>query len=295
MNNNVKNSFYLRETKGSLIEGGRHMYEEDFYLNRQRPPVSERGVLHLFAYGESLWRKGYQLTRLKGSGWWSFELIIDGNAEFICNKIRYKASSGDILILRPGIPMSLRPGKSGFIKKRCVLLESPLLDYICENGNLAGVNCIANNDSQRISKIYDNIKKMILSQDECLQEDLGVQSYALLTEIRRLAAPRQYPLPLRLAVDIIDAYPCRDYSLDALAVECKVSVSTLSRLFRAHLGFSPMNYIINRRLEQAKMLVNMGDMSLKEIAEKCGYKSESFFSRSFKKKFGVPPASFRRI
>ena len=55
-----------------------------------------------------------------------------------------------------------------------------------------------------------------------------------------------------------------------------------------------MNYIIDRRLEQAKLFIQIGNMTLKEIAEKCGYNSESFLSRSFKKKFGLPPASLRR-
>jgi AraC-like DNA-binding protein len=294
MNNNVNKSFYFRHAEGSLREDGLSVYEEDFYLNRQRPPVSDRAFLHLFAYGESLWRKGYQLKRNHSGNWWSFELIIEGDAEFVCNKIRYKLIPGDILIIRPENFISIRPGKSGFTKKRCVLIESPLLDFIYENGNLAGVHCIQNNDTGRMIEIFNRIKKMILSQCECLQEDFSVQSYALLAEIKRLAAPRQYPLPLKRALDMIDAYPSRDFSLELLSSECGVSVSTLSRLFRSHLDISPVNYIIDRRLEQAKMLIDLGDMTLKEIADKCGYKSESFFSRSFKKKYGVPPASFRR-
>jgi AraC-like DNA-binding protein len=103
-----------------------------------------------------------------------------------------------------------------------------------------------------------------------------------------------YPLALRMALALINTKPHSELTLESLSSECKVSVSTLTRLFRRHLKISPINYIIDRRLEQAKLLIQISDMTLKEVAEKCGYNSESFLSRSFKKKFGLPPTSLRR-
>lgn len=121
-----------------------------------------------------------------------------------------------------------------------------------------------------------------------------MQGYALLTELNRLAKPLEYPLALHLTLNLINTKQHSELTLKYLSSECNASVSTHARLFRSHLNISPANYIIDRRLEQAKLLVQVSDMTLKEVAVKCGYNSESFLPRSFKKKFGVPPASLRR-
>ncbi|MGJ3233576.1 helix-turn-helix transcriptional regulator [Marivirga sp.] len=46
------------------------------------------------------------------------------------------------------------------------------------------------------------------------------------------------------------------------------------------------------RLTTAKALLEEGELSVKEIASKCGYKSISMFSMRFKERFGQPPSKF---
>jgi AraC-like DNA-binding protein len=113
---------------------------------------------------------------------------------------------------------------------------------------------------------------------------LEVQSYALLVELNRLAMSAQYPYPLCQVLKLIDADLHVEHTLNSLCLECKMSISTLSKLFQRYLNTSPMNYIIGRRLEYARQLIKVSNMPLKKVAERCGYNSESFLSRSFKKK-----------
>jgi len=284
MHDDATNGFLPRHTEG---EGG--AYVEDFLINQRRPPLSDRNVLHCFAYGESLWRS-YRQNGLLGGAHWSFEQVTGGDGVFASGKVQYKLLPGDVYILRPGRRFSVRPGPGGLLRKRCALFEGQLLDYICGSGRLAGVEFIRPAERRRLDDVYAEVKRLILDPAPLPPDALGVQAYTLLAELNRLAAPSQYPAPLRRALNLIDAGPHRGFSLSPLALECGASVSTLSRLFRRHLGVSPMEYIIDRRLEQAKLLLGMGNMPLKEVAERCGYHSESFLSRSFKKKFGVPPS-----
>jgi AraC-like DNA-binding protein len=285
-----------------LQSGGKKLYEEDFYINQQPPSGNDRCFLHCFAYGETIWQGKYQLRRSHdafknykyGDEHWSFEVITDGDAIMTCNKMRYKAVAEDALLLRPGKQISLRTGPSGFMCKKTVMIKSPLLKYMCENGGLAGVNHIPSNDSTRLRVICDNIKEIILSQNEYWQQEISNECYAFLCELNRMAKPQQYPTALHRALNVIDSNPYRDYDLESLSMECQVSVSTLFRLFKKYLDISPVNYIIDRRLEQARRLLSISDMNLKEIAEKCGYQSQSFLSRAFKKKFGLPPSQFRQ-
>lgn len=295
MNNNVKKSFLFRHAEGAVQPDGFKAYEEDFYLNQQSPLLADRDIFYIFAYGECFWRSSYQQKNYGGRDFWSFEFLTEGDALFICDGIRYNVKPGDVYIMKPGKKIFVKPGPSGFLRKRCILMKSHLLNYISLNGRLNGVDFVHIKDSSRINDIYDRIRDLILSApDNFLPENLSIQAYTLLLELNRLAMPLQYPDILRNALNIINNASHLAHTLEGLSTACNTSISTLSRLFRDHIGVSPMNYIIDQRLEHAKLMIYMKDMPLKEIAQRCGYHSESFLSRAFKKKFGVSPLAFRK-
>ncbi len=301
MNNKVIKSFLLRCKEGPSSPDGRKSYREDFYINQQPPTDKNRCLLHCFAYGETVWYGKYKFRRpydafknyKYGDEHWSFDIVVSGDGVLNCDKVRYKIKPNNVFILRPGKQISLQAGPSRLLQKRSLLMKSPLLKYICDSGGLAGIDYIESQDSSRLLHIFDRIKTIILNQEEYWQQDISNECYAFLCALNQMAQPLQYPPALHQALNIINADPYQDYDLPSLCRQCGVSVSTLSRLFKRHLNTSPVNYIIDRRLEQAKRLLSISDMSLKEIAERCGYRSQSFLSRSFKNKFGMYPSKFR--
>lgn len=67
----------------------------------------------------------------------------------------------------------------------------------------------------------------------------------------------------------------------------------LNRLFVRHTGQSLHKYIINKRLNEAKMLMRSSEISLNEVAERVGFNDYSFFSSYFKKQFGISPFRYK--
>lgn len=63
--------------------------------------------------------------------------------------------------------------------------------------------------------------------------------------------------------------------------------------FKNYFDMTPKQYVIRRKLSLAKKLLIQTDISIKEIAGKCGYPDEFFFSRIFKKYFNESPINFR--
>ena len=61
------------------------------------------------------------------------------------------------------------------------------------------------------------------------------------------------------------------------------------------IGVAPMQYLANWRMEVAAQSLRGTSLALIDIAEQVGYESEAAFSRAFKKAFGEPPATWRRM
>ncbi len=85
-----------------------------------------------------------------------------------------------------------------------------------------------------------------------------------------------------------------EINLDYLARHFGFNKSYLIRKFKKEIGMSPINYLINLRLDNAKKLLKRTDYSIQEISYLCGYSDYAFFSTSFKKKFSLSPMEYRK-
>jgi len=85
----------------------------------------------------------------------------------------------------------------------------------------------------------------------------------------------------------------RDLSIDALAEVAKLSPHYFADMFRQSTGFTPHQYVSRRRVERAQQLLKDADLSLAEVAFRCGFTSQSQFTTIFRRFIGVTPGKFR--
>jgi len=91
----------------------------------------------------------------------------------------------------------------------------------------------------------------------------------------------------------IDANYNINLSLKELSRHFHVSPYHLSRSFRGQVGDSPINYMIRRRMDEAKKLLVTTPLPVHKIAEKVGYGNVSYFNMLFKKFESVSPGKYR--
>jgi AraC-like DNA-binding protein len=96
------------------------------------------------------------------------------------------------------------------------------------------------------------------------------------------------------ALGLIHARIARGVSLDELADRFELSRSYFVRLFKRHVGISPVKYANNLRMEMASELLRESDLTLAEIAQRIGFADEYQFSKRFKQWSGKPPGRFRQ-
>lgn len=86
----------------------------------------------------------------------------------------------------------------------------------------------------------------------------------------------------------------RSLTIPQLARQAGLGVEPFIRLFRKTYAQTPMQYILGERCSRAAGLLAGGDLSLEEIARRCGFPSRQYLSRMFVRRYGVPPAAYRR-
>ncbi len=80
-----------------------------------------------------------------------------------------------------------------------------------------------------------------------------------------------------------------------LLEEVEVPERSLKRRFKAATGSTLIDYLQNLRIEEAKRLLEQGDMPIDAVSEAVGYLDISFFRRLFKRLTGLPPGQYRRM
>jgi AraC family transcriptional regulator len=99
---------------------------------------------------------------------------------------------------------------------------------------------------------------------------------------------------LRAVIEYIEEHLEAGPTLDQMAAVVRLSPYHFARQFKAATGLPPHQYVIARRVERAKQLLQGGsDFSLAEVAADAGFSDQSQFGYHFKRLVGVTPGQFR--
>jgi AraC-like DNA-binding protein len=99
---------------------------------------------------------------------------------------------------------------------------------------------------------------------------------------------------LRSTRDLIDGSLGEPLDLHRLAEHAGYSRFHFVRAFRMAYGETPAQYLGRRRIERARELLPLANLTIREVAELVGFTSAAAFSTRFKIQVGVAPTEFRR-
>jgi AraC family transcriptional regulator len=98
----------------------------------------------------------------------------------------------------------------------------------------------------------------------------------------------------RRALAYVEANLPSKMDIDSLANLLALSRSHFSRAFKHSVGFSPMEYVVMRRVERAKAMISGTREPLAEVALACGFADQAHFNRRFRDVVGISPGRWRR-
>ncbi len=121
--------------------------------------------------------------------------------------------------------------------------------------------------------------------------------YRILSELGKIAltdSSKDIPNKIAMAKELIESeFSDSLFSIERLAETIKVSPAYLRREFNRAYGLSPIKYLKDIRISNAKQLLLSGNISVSEIAELCGYTSVSYFIQDFHRLVGESPNQYR--
>lgn len=180
-----------------------------------------------------------------------------------------------------GARESLQPGINNSLYKQFMLLLE-------EQASMAGADVTA--------VIPARAGNFFVTDDTPISQWIEVLSAAYVAVLEELIRRKKS----RNRIDIeeirqfIDRFFQEPITLESIASQFFVSKEHLSRTFKHEIGSTVMDYVITKRMEKAKQLLQDPSVSIKGAAEAVGYSDLTYFYRIFKKVTGMTPAQVRQ-
>lgn len=236
---------------------------------------------------------------------YSFMYCVNGQGVFTDNDgIEHLIEKNDILFYRPSQCITIESVSESF-NVLWIRFGGKYIDMFLDYLGFSGSNILRDPNSSDYS-FADAIEYMYLrkwNNDFETELDLSVRVYELIIQAslaldaasERKNDINQY-IRLQPAFDIINTYYNMDIAIPELAEAVGLSNNQFLRLFNNATGKTPKQYVTEMRIERAKyLLIFFPTKKLSEIASECGFSTNSYFCRVFKKQLGITPEKYRAL
>ncbi|PAD29842.1 helix-turn-helix domain-containing protein [Paenibacillus sp. 7523-1] len=96
------------------------------------------------------------------------------------------------------------------------------------------------------------------------------------------------------AISYMEDHYLEPLTLEEIAGKSSISVRHLNRIFRSYYQMTPIAYMLTLRLERACSLLKHSGLTITQISYECGFNDSNYFTRQFRKAYGVSPKVYRQ-
>lgn len=220
-----------------------------------------------------------------------------GDVTFVVENNIYPVSYGDIIITRPYENHHAFYHSNNRQKHYCIFFHSDgnefLLDLFFKR-NLGKNNLIVPNPQTK--EIIISYCNTLLTKNlsELEKNLLFFKLIDILSNSKKQdSTSGELPNVLIESINYITKNISRTITVKELAKYNHISISTLERIFKEHIGLTPSKYILNQRLSLAETLLREGN-SVSDTTIASGFSDDSTFIKAFKKAFGMTPLKYSK-
>lgn len=251
--------------------------------------------MQLVSCGHIFAKEGREILRPKGREDWLFFYVAKGEETFYLDRA-VVAPAGSFVLFAPGEKQhhayhGTGTGEFYYVHFQCERLPDGLDLKTSQVYSLPPQSVTAEIFE---AIIEDTLEKSPHYEPLCLARLLTllatVQKEAAHTEARTATGHQR----IARAIQYIGRYCEKNLSLEDYAAMCCMSKYHFLRTFKQVTGVTPLEYRTRIRIENAKEMLEGGELSVMEIGEKLGFSSPAYFSDSFKKVTGISPKNYAK-
>ncbi|NLE37499.1 MAG: AraC family transcriptional regulator [Pirellulaceae bacterium] len=271
------------------------------------PPRSAIGRLELnYLYGGVVQYRAGETLGPRVLGDYELVLIVEGQVAYRVGHREYPAPPDSVILARPGFHEAYRWDPVGRTRHAYFHFDIARLPEDWPDPNAWPI--VRNHPAPVIGGLFRHVIQLIHSHPTWPAAPPGpgecrvVETLISLFIEEHLAGNTQYECgrpeavhrTLRWMRQVLDDDPRRPVRLEDLVRVACVTDKHLCRLFRKTLGWSPMRTYNLMRLQLSLALLARTNLSIKQIADRCGYDNQFYFSRCFTKVFSRSPNRVRQ-
>lgn len=228
-------------------------------------------------------------------------LVRGGESRYFVGGMPYDAHRGDLFIYNSRVVHDEPSGPDRPVASFSLALGGLSVPGLRENAlipdDASPVCPLTEAQTVRLERLYD-----VLYSELTAGNDDGAHHLlmALLTLVQQfLAAAAQdgshgENVFAQRIKDYIDRHFAEDFSLQSMADALHVSPYYLAHVCKDVTGYSPLQYVLRRRIGEAQTLLITTELPVTRIAAQVGYDNPSHFNAQFSKAVGMSPRTFRK-
>jgi len=242
------------------------------------------GISKLIYIRHNLSKKANELPPLR-IHYYDLTLLLSGKLTYCIDGKEVIMKSGDAILIPPQSVRERAESEEGvnYISFNFTSAEEYNLPLVMKN--------VVRSEITLLVAAYDEIEKYNYSDNKKKGEYLCGCILSVLEDI--VTAEQYNPLTKRI-MEYIHKDIRRKITLEDIGRMTFFSPIYCDTVFRKEVGRSIVDYVLDRRIDEAKRLLIEGTIPLAQIAEAVGFNDYNYFSRVFKKRSGYSPTEYRR-
>ncbi len=258
------------------------------------PSSSEEPAAVIETSGISYCDGSYRISR-RNSNKYVFEYVVKGHGFINSPAGVFTPATGDVYILHCGASYTYGSSSEDPWVKIWFNARGRIIKELIE---CYGLNNVWHIPDCNLEELFREERQKLLQTPERAHTIIGVIVHKIICAVSERMETHK---PLAVSEDglklkrYIDSRLHAPLSLTEMAEQINKSISQTVRIFRRDWNTTPYDYMLNKRIELARIYLSDTAKPVKEIASDLNFADEYYFANMFKRKTGLTPTAYRKM
>ncbi|MFE5318200.1 AraC family transcriptional regulator [Paenibacillus sp. NPDC056579] len=258
-------------------------------------PVSDENPINISFIGTNYCRPDYERIR-KRARITVLAYVLSGKGRTAVNNSEaFEAKKGDVFILPEGAyhKVNADPGSEEQWSYIWFNIKGKLALELLHAYKLSDRIVIPNTPVEHLFQKSLNLAQ--IKNDREMHNELPVLFHQIAITLSTMENHRilSYSADVNKIKNYLDNTVYHSFDSLVMSKQIGLSFKQINRLFKKEVGTTAYHYLLSKKIESAKMMLQETELTISEISYQLGYSDPTYFWALFKKKTGFPPGLFR--